>query len=88
MATAASAAATASSDKKKIEVEIAAVERRLYELETKLLQEPCNIVDGLAGVPKEAVSAPKLTSVELDKRIFSLSSLTSPAHTSPAHKKR
>ena len=78
-AAAAAAAAAAISDKKKLETAILEVERRLYELETKLLLEPCNIVTGFEGVPKEAVSAPKLTAVELDQRIFSLSSLTSAA---------
>ena len=77
---------TASADKRKLEQEIAAVEKQLYDLETKLLTEPFNVVTGLQGIHKQAVAAPKIavSAVELKQRIFSLSSLTSPASKAAA----
>lgn len=71
------------SDKKKVEQEIASVEKRLFELEGKLLQEQFNIVSGFTGLHKQNLSSVKPNpNIDPGQRLFSLSS-----HTSPVHKR-
>ena len=74
-------------EKKRVEQEIASWESRLFELEGKLLQEPCNIVTGFAGFHKQNLSSVKPNpNVDPAQRIFSLSSHTSPAYKANAAK--
>ena len=68
--------------KRKLEADIAAVERQLYELEGHVLAEPFNVVTGFAGFHKgPAINATR--PVLPEERIFSLSSLTSPVGAMP-----
>lgn len=67
--------------KKKLEQDIAVVERQLFDLETRLLSEPYNIAKGFEGFHKFNASATKTSTAPPppEQRIFSLSSHTSPA---------
>lgn len=65
--------------KKKLEQDIAHVERQLYDLETRLLSEPFNIAKGFEGFHKGAATKPSSAEPPPEQRIFSLSSHTSPA---------
>ena len=68
--------------KRKLQSDLAAGGRRLYELEGHILAEPFNVVSGFAGFHKgPAVHATR--AVPPEERIFSLSSLTSPVGDAP-----
>ncbi|XP_057459992.1 chromatin modification-related protein eaf6-like isoform X4 [Actinidia eriantha] len=81
----ASTLASLKSKREKLQVELHGIENQVYELETKYLQESSNFGnavkggDGFLSASKNTTNLKKSRKFQPEDRIFSLSSVTSPA---------